>query len=71
MTYPTGPARMYPAYPAYPATPDQMMLQMQAQSAYDDVKKSAGIAYAFWWFLGGVGGHRFHMGQIGLGFLAV
>jgi hypothetical protein len=35
MTYPTGPARMYPAYPAYPATPDQMMLQMQAQSAYD------------------------------------
>jgi hypothetical protein len=34
MTYPTGPARMYPAYPAYPATPDQMMLQMQAQSAY-------------------------------------
>jgi hypothetical protein len=29
------------------------------ESAYDDVKKSAGMAYAFWFFLGGLGAHRF------------
>ncbi|MEU8661193.1 hypothetical protein [Actinoplanes philippinensis] len=32
-------------YPQTAAPADRMMLQMQAQSAYDDVKKSAGLAY--------------------------
>lgn len=39
---------------------------MQAQSAYDDVKKSAGVAYAFWFFLGGFGAHRFYLGHKGV-----
>jgi TM2 domain-containing membrane protein YozV len=56
---------MIPA--GYSNTDDRVMLQMQAQSAYDDVKKSAGVAYAFWFFLGGFGAHRFYLGQIGLG----
>lgn len=45
----------------------QLVRQMQAQSAYDDVKKSTGIAFAFWFFLGGLGGHRFYMGHTGIG----
>ena len=49
------------------AANDQLVLQMQAQSAYDDVKKSAGVAYAFWFFLGGIGGHRFYLGYKGVG----
>ncbi|WP_213002823.1 TM2 domain-containing protein [Winogradskya consettensis] len=46
---------------------NQMMMQMQAQSAYDDVKKSAGLAYVIWFFFGVFGGHRFYLGQGGLG----
>src|SRR4051794_14493616 len=53
--------------PAPVASTDQLALQMQAQSAYDDVKKSAGVAYAFWFFLGGFGEHRFYMGHKGVG----
>jgi TM2 domain-containing membrane protein YozV len=52
--------------PAYPT--DQLALQMQAQSAYDDVKKSAGAAYALWFFFGGLGAHRFYIGHKGIGF---
>jgi TM2 domain-containing membrane protein YozV len=37
------------------------------ESAYDDVKTSAGVACAFWFFPGGLGAHRFYLGQIGLG----
>jgi TM2 domain-containing membrane protein YozV len=48
-----------------PAT-DQLAVQMQAQSAYDDVKKSAGVAYVLWWFLGVFGGHRFYLGHKGV-----
>jgi TM2 domain-containing membrane protein YozV len=62
MTYPAVPVSV----PA-PSIEGSMMLQMQAQSAYDDVKKSTGIAYAFWFFLGGFGAHRFYLGQVGLG----
>lgn len=50
-----------------PASVDQVTLQMQAQSAYDDAKKSAGLAFAFWFFLGGFGGHRFYIGHKGVG----
>ena len=38
-----------------------------AQSEYDDVKKSKGVAYAFWFFLGVVGAHRFYAGDTGKG----
>jgi TM2 domain-containing membrane protein YozV len=38
-----------------------------AQSEYDDVKKSKGVAYAFWFFLGVFGAHRFYVGDIGKG----
>jgi TM2 domain-containing membrane protein YozV len=47
--------------------PDMLPAQTQAQSAYDDAKKSAGLAYALWFFLGGVGGHRFYMRSTGIG----
>ena len=32
---------------------------------YDANKKSLGIAYALWFFLGGLGAHRFYMGRTG------
>jgi TM2 domain-containing membrane protein YozV len=32
-------------------------------------KKSKGIAYALWFFLGLFGGHRFYLGQVGMGLL--
>ncbi|MFP5345958.1 MAG: TM2 domain-containing protein [Actinomycetes bacterium] len=38
-----------------------------AQSDYEDVKKSKGIAYAFWFFLGVLGAHRFYVGDKGVG----
>jgi TM2 domain-containing membrane protein YozV len=34
---------------------------------YDAAKKSAGIAYLLWFFLGGLGVHRFYLGQTGSG----
>ena len=36
-----------------------------AQMEYDNQKKSPGVAYAFWFFLGVVGGHRFYAGDTG------
>ena len=32
---------------------------------YDANKKSVGVAYLLWFFLGGVGGHRFYAGKTG------
>ena len=32
---------------------------------YDARKKSAGVAYLIWFFLGGFGGHRFYLGRTG------
>ena len=46
---------------------EQLMLQMQAQSAYDDVKKHVPVAYAIWFVLGLCGGHRFYVRHIGIG----
>jgi len=37
----------------------------QALMAFEAGKKSAGAAYAFWFFLGGLGGHRFYLGLTG------
>ena len=34
---------------------------------YDAAKKSAGIAYLLWFFLGWIGVHRFYLGQTGSG----
>jgi TM2 domain-containing membrane protein YozV len=34
---------------------------------YEDRKKSTGILFCFWFFLGGVGGHRFYLGDTGRG----
>ena len=36
-----------------------------AQMQYDNEKKTPGIAYALWFFLGVVGGHRFYSGDTG------
>ncbi|MCS0495864.1 TM2 domain-containing protein [Ancylobacter mangrovi] len=32
---------------------------------YEANKKSLGVAYVLWFFLGGVGGHRFYSGRTG------
>lgn len=45
-------------------TTDQLLV---VQSEFDKKKKSKGTAYLFWFFLGGFGGHRFYVGDIGLG----
>ncbi|WP_293380244.1 TM2 domain-containing protein [Phenylobacterium sp. SCN 70-31] len=37
----------------------------QALMAFQTGKKSAGAAYLLWFFLGGVGAHRFYMGLTG------
>src|SRR5690625_7848802 len=36
-----------------------------AQTEYDNQKKSPGVAYALWFFLGVVGCHRFYAGDTG------
>ena len=38
-----------------------------AQMEYDNQKKTPGIAYALWFFLGVVGAHRFYAGDTGYG----
>lgn len=38
-----------------------------AQADYENQKKSVGIAYAFWFFLGVFGAHRFYAGDTGVG----
>jgi TM2 domain-containing membrane protein YozV len=35
--------------------------------AYDANKRSVGVAYLLWFFLGGFGGHRFYNGRAGTG----
>lgn len=37
----------------------------QAMMAFESNKKSAGVAYLLWFFLGGLGGHRFYLGHSG------
>jgi TM2 domain-containing membrane protein YozV len=32
---------------------------------YDALRKSAGVAFALWFFVGSFGGHRFYMGKTG------
>jgi TM2 domain-containing membrane protein YozV len=35
------------------------------QMLYDANRKSTGVAYLLWFFLGSFGGHRFYLGQTG------
>jgi TM2 domain-containing membrane protein YozV len=35
------------------------------QMTFQAQKKSTGAAYLLWFFLGGLGGHRFYLGQTG------
>lgn len=37
----------------------------RAMMMFEANRKSAGIAYLLWFFLGGFGGHRFYAGRIG------
>lgn len=37
----------------------------QALMTFESHKKSTGIAFVFWFFLGGAGGHRFYLGRSG------
>jgi TM2 domain-containing membrane protein YozV len=48
--------------PPPPPTSDAARLMQ-----YDAAKKSTGIAYLLWFFLGGLGVHRFYLGQTGSG----
>ena len=42
-----------------------------AMMKYDANKKSAGLAYVLWFFLGGLGVHRFYLGSTGVGLLVL
>jgi TM2 domain-containing membrane protein YozV len=35
------------------------------QSEFGKKNKSKGIMYLLWWFTGGIGGHRYYLGDIG------
>lgn len=59
-TRPPAPA-MPTSAPAAPSSDAARLMQ------YDAAKKSAGIAYVLWFFLGGLGVHRFYLGQTGSG----
>lgn len=37
------------------------------QAEVNKKQKSKGIAYLLWWFTGGIGGHRYYVGDIGMG----
>ena len=45
---------------------DQVALQ-RADHQYQNESKSTGIAFALWFFLGILGGHRYYMGHPGVG----
>jgi TM2 domain-containing membrane protein YozV len=42
-----------------------LSLETQALMAFEASKKSAGVTYLLWFFLGGIGVHRFYMGRAG------
>lgn len=37
------------------------------QHRYDDLKKKPVIAWLLWLFTGGIGGHRYYLGDVGMG----
>ncbi|MDD3446868.1 MAG: TM2 domain-containing protein [Zavarzinia sp.] len=46
--------------------PSDQFSNASMMMAYDANKKSVGVAYLLWFFLGGFGGHRFYLGSVGL-----
>lgn len=40
---------------------------LRQRLTFEANRKSAGVAYVLWFFLGGFGAHRFYMGTIGAG----
>ncbi len=44
---------------------DSTLAHARAQMMYDANKKSTGVAYLLWIFLGGFGAHRFYLGETG------
>lgn len=42
---------------------------VQAMMRYDANKKSVGVAYMLWLFVGAVGGHRFYLQRTGTAFI--
>ena len=40
---------------------------VRSQMMYDANRKSSGVAYLLWFFLGGFGAHRFYLGEVGTG----
>ena len=48
-------------------TQDQGISAARQHMMYDANRKSTGVAYLLWFFLGGFGGHRFYLGQVGSG----
>lgn len=46
-------------------TNSSLSADTQALMAFDAGKKSSGLAYVLWFFLGGLGGHRFYLGRTG------
>lgn len=41
-------------------------MTMPVEVEYENRKKSKGVAYALWFFLGVLGGHRFYSGDTGI-----
>ena len=37
------------------------------QYRYDDLKKKPAVAWLLWLFTGGIGGHRYYLGDVGMG----
>ena len=59
-TIPEGTDALYTSdFAKAPAERDQAIRMMR----YDAGKKSVGVAYLLWFFLGGLGVHRFYLGQ--------
>jgi TM2 domain-containing membrane protein YozV len=46
---------------------EAVLASARAQMMYDANKKSTGAAYLLWFFLGGLGAHRFYLGYTGSG----
>lgn len=44
-----------------------MNSDVRAMLTYEANKKSTGVAYLLWFFLGGLGVHRFYLGRTGSG----
>lgn len=42
-----------------------LQAEMLVEQKVANAKKSTGVAYLLWFFLGGFGGHRFYLGKTG------